>query len=227
MLYVYVRTFKSVCLYHVFYSLFTRESVSIPSSFALYFLSHQLPFKEFSWSAELDLVPGGISSLVSVAPPRSCKGVVVPSPFPSETDSEDALFGAVSSFCASGYFSTLTVPYESPVKILYPVFWIATKESRYMRRRSLWHFGSDCLPSTLQFSVCSPGFRFLIQFSSSSWVWATLSLVLWTTLTGLGRFLACVAFSLAPDPSPWLSMALMRNWPDCWSAHIYKLLSSL
>jgi hypothetical protein len=38
-----------------------------------------------------------------------------------------------------------------------------------MCRISLWPFGSDCLTSTLQFSVCSLGFTFLIQLSSSFW----------------------------------------------------------
>jgi hypothetical protein len=43
-------------------------------------------------------VLGKISSLASVAPPWSSEGVGVPSPYPSETDSEDAMFGAVSFF---------------------------------------------------------------------------------------------------------------------------------
>jgi hypothetical protein len=51
-----------------------------------------------------------------------CACVGVPSPSASETDSEDAMFGAVSSFCASGSFITLTVRCECPVKILYLVF---------------------------------------------------------------------------------------------------------
>jgi hypothetical protein len=97
------------------------------------------------------------------------------------------------------------------VKILYPVLLMAKKESLSIWRISLWLFCSDCLSSILQFSVFSPGFRFLIHFSSSSWVWATLSLALRTTFTGLGRFLASVAFSLAPDPILWLSMALTSH----------------
>jgi hypothetical protein len=42
----------------------------------------------------------------------------------------------------------LTVPCESPVKILCLVFWIATRESPSMCRISLWPFGSDCLSSS-------------------------------------------------------------------------------
>jgi hypothetical protein len=37
-----------------------------------------------------------------------------------------------------------------------------------MCRKSLWPFGSDCLSSTLHFSVCNPGLRCWIQLSSSS-----------------------------------------------------------
>jgi hypothetical protein len=94
-----------------------------------------------------------------------------------------------------------TVPCESPVKILYPVLPMAAKESRSICRISLWSFGSDCLFNTFQCSVLSPGFRILTHVSSSSSVWATLSFVLRATLTGLGRFLASVTFSLAPVPS--------------------------
>jgi hypothetical protein len=144
----------------------------------------------------------GVSFFMSAAPLRSSEGVGVPPPSFSETKSEDAVFGgAPPPLCASGSFRTLTVPCESPVKILYLVLLIATEESQSMCRMSLWPFSSDCLSSILQFSVCSPGFRFLIHLSSSSWVWATLSLVLRGTLSGLGRFLASAAFSLAPDPS--------------------------
>jgi hypothetical protein len=66
----------------------------------------------------------------------------------------------------------------------------------------------------------SPGLRFLIHVSRSSWVWVTLSLTLRVTLTGLEMFLVSAAFSLAPVPSLWLSMAFTSHCPDCWSAHI-------
>jgi hypothetical protein len=60
----------------------------------------------------------------------------------------------------------------------------------------------------------------LMHVSSSSCVWATLSLVMRATLTGLGRFLASVAFCLSSVLSLYLSIALTRHCPDCWSAHI-------
>jgi hypothetical protein len=124
------------------------------------------------------------------------------SPSPSETDFGDAVSSTISSFCcASGSFRTLRVPCESPIKILYPILFIASKESRSMRKISLWSFGSDCLSSTFQCSVLSPGLRLLIHVSSSSWIWTTLSLVLRATLAGLGNFLTSVAFSLSPVPS--------------------------
>jgi hypothetical protein len=57
--------------------------------------------------------------------------VGISSPSPSETDFGDAMSSITSSFrCASGSFRTLTVPRESPVKILYPVLVIAANESR-------------------------------------------------------------------------------------------------
>jgi hypothetical protein len=59
---------------------------------------------------------------------------------------------------------------------LYPVLLIATKESRSMCRISLWPSVSDCLFNTFQCSVLSAAFRFLTHVSSSSWVWATVSL---------------------------------------------------
>jgi hypothetical protein len=67
----------------------------------------------------------------------------------------------------------------------------------------------------------SSGLRFFIHFSNSSEVWTTLSLVLRATFTGLGRFLASVAFSLAPESSLWLSIDLMSHWPDCWFSHTH------
>jgi hypothetical protein len=85
---------------------------------------------------------------------------------------------------------------------LYPVLFITAKESQSICKINLWPFGSDCLFNTFQCSVLSPELRFLIHVSSSSWVWATLSLVLRATLTGLGRFLTSVAFSLAPCSQP-------------------------
>jgi hypothetical protein len=97
---MYVCMFRIVRLYHLFHSLFTRRggSVTIPSFFAISLLSDQVPFKEVPGPAEIDLMLEGIFSLASYAPPRSSKGVGVPSPFPSETDSEDAMCGAVSTF---------------------------------------------------------------------------------------------------------------------------------
>jgi hypothetical protein len=145
---------------------------------------------------------GGVSSFASAAPLWSSEGVDILSLSPSETDSEDDVFGtAPFCCCASGSFRTLTVPCESPLKILYPVLLMAKKESRSMWRISLWPFGSDCLSSILQCSACTSGFRFLIHHSSSHWAWAYSSLVLRATLTGLLKFLASVASSLAPDPS--------------------------
>jgi hypothetical protein len=72
--------------------------------------------------------------------------------FPSETDSEDAASNTIPSSyscCASGSFRTLTVPSASPVKILYPIFLIAVRESWCMRRISLWPFGSGCCSDIL------------------------------------------------------------------------------
>jgi hypothetical protein len=53
------------------------------------------------------------------------------SPSPTETDSEDAMFGMASSFCccALGSFRILSVPCESPVKIFYLVLLMAKNES--------------------------------------------------------------------------------------------------
>jgi hypothetical protein len=111
----------------------------------------------------------------------------------------------------------LVVP--CPVKILYSVLFTVAKESRYMCKISLWPFGSDCLYSTFQCSVSSSRLRFFVHASSSSCVSASLSL-LKATLTGLGRFLASMTFSLAPVPNLWLSMAFTRHCPDCRLAHI-------
>jgi hypothetical protein len=68
-------------------------------------------------------------------------GYIIPSP--SETDFEDAVSSTTPFFrcCASGSFRTLTVPCESSVQILYPVLFIAARESRSMSRISLWPFG--------------------------------------------------------------------------------------
>jgi hypothetical protein len=85
-----------------------------------------------------------------------------------------------------------------------------------MCRINLWQFGSDCLPSTLQFSVCSQ----LIQLSSSSWFWATLPLVPRATVTVLGRVLASVAFSLASNANEPLTRVL-------GGAYIYIKCTSL
>jgi hypothetical protein len=68
----------------------------------------------------------------------------------------------------SGPLRTLTVPCESPVKIVYPVFWIATRESWSMCRISLWLSAQIAYPAlssspyaTLDLpGVCISFFRF-------------------------------------------------------------------
>jgi hypothetical protein len=74
---------------------------------------------------------GGISSLAFAAPLQSSEEVGVPAPSPSETNSEDAMFGVVSSFCTSR---------EDLI--------FGLLDSPSMCRISPWPFGSDCLSST-------------------------------------------------------------------------------
>jgi hypothetical protein len=86
----------------------------------------------------------GILSFLSAAPLQSSEGVDMSSPSPSELNFEDAVSSTTPSLCsASGSFRTLTVPFESPLKISYMVLFIAARESWSMSKISLWPFGSD------------------------------------------------------------------------------------
>lgn len=87
---------------------------------------------------------------------------------------------------------------------------------------SLWPVGSGSISSTLQCSVRSSQLRSLIHISGSSQLLATFSYVLRTTLTGFGKFLASVAFSLAPDQTVGQRTRVHIN-PD-WRTPLYPVL---